>query len=159
MTWVLATSYVQADGAHSLNSGYGTPPEPNYGAPAPAPSYGVPTPSYGAPAPSYGAPAPSYETPSTGYGLVPTGYETTGYGEEEGFDFTPLIILMIGVIGLSLLFPTYVTIETPPVASANDNNGRKKRYAENGNDFNLFDIRALRGTVPYTQYCATRNGL
>merc|ERR1711892_1205999 len=48
----------------------------------------APASGYGAPAPSYGAPEPSYEEP----------------------DLTPIIIGILVLTGLSLLFPTYVTL-------------------------------------------------
>jgi len=125
-------------GAHGhnqeRNSGYAPPPEPNYG--APEPNYGAP-----APAPSYGAPAPSYETPSTGYGPPDTGYgnEPSGYGDDDlGLpDFTPMIILMIALIGLSLLFPTYVNINPPEVDTTT---GRKRRYADYYDNYADYDM-------------------
>ena len=91
----LAISYVKADGAHSHDH-----------APAPAPEA-----SYGAPAPSYGAPEASYGEP-------------VSYEEEGGSDIIVVVIVAIlALVGLSLLFPTFVRI--------NDvNPGRKKRYAE-----------------------------
>merc|ERR1711936_1542546 len=74
-----------------------------YGAPA-APSYSAPAPSYSAPAPSYSAPEPSYSAPSTGYGV--------SYEEEAGLDLTSIIIPLLALVGLSLLFPTYVSLTT-----------------------------------------------
>merc|ERR1712168_1242144 len=95
LTLALAISYVKADGAHSHDH-----------APAPAPE-----PSYGAPAPSYGAPEASYGEP-------------VSYEEEGGSDIIVVVIVAIlALVGLSLLFPTFVRI--------NDvNPSRKKREAE-----------------------------
>ena len=74
-------------------------PDSQYGAPeaAPASSYDAPAESYGAPAESYGAPAESYSAPSYG---APAG----------GLDLTTLIIPILALVGLFLLFPTYVTL-------------------------------------------------
>ena len=75
-----------------------------YGAPA-APSYSAPAPSYGAPAPEpYSAPEPAYSAPATGYGV--------SYEEEAGLDLTSIIIPLLALVGLSLLFPTYVSLST-----------------------------------------------
>merc|ERR1711884_630258 len=61
-----------------------------YGAPEPD-AYGAPAESYGAPVESYGASAPSY-------------------GAETGLDLTTIIIPLLALLGLFLLFPTYVTL-------------------------------------------------
>ena len=61
-----------------------------YGAPEPE-AYGAPAESYGAPVESYGASAPSY-------------------GAETGLDLTTIIIPLLALLGLFLLFPTYVTL-------------------------------------------------
>ena len=75
-----------------------------YGAPT-APSYSAPAPSYGAPAPEpYSAPEPAYSAPATGYGV--------SYEEEAGLDLTSIIIPLLALVGLSLLFPTYVSLST-----------------------------------------------
>ena len=75
-----------------------------YGAPS-APSYSAPAPSYGAPAPEpYSAPEPAYSAPATGYGV--------SYEEEAGLDLTSIIIPLLALVGLSLLFPTYVSLTT-----------------------------------------------
>ena len=75
-----------------------------YGAPT-APSYSAPAPSYGAPAPEpYSAPEPAYSAPATGYGV--------SYEEEAGLDLTSIIIPLLALVGLSLLFPTYVSLTT-----------------------------------------------
>merc|ERR1711973_999890 len=97
----------------SSGSSYGAP-EPSYS--APAPSYGAPEPSYSAPAPSYSAPAPSYGAPEASYGAP-----SYGYGTEEasaGLDLTSILIPILALLGLSLLFPTFVTI---------NGTGRRKR--------------------------------
>ena len=83
---------------------------------APEPSYGAPEPSYGAPEPSYGAPEPSYGAPSAGYGAP-----SSSYGEASGgLDLTSILIPILALLGLSLLFPTFVTINDA---------GRRKREA------------------------------
>lgn len=93
------------------DSEYGAPAAPSYS--APAPSYSAPAPSYSAPAPSYSAPAPSYESPAPSYSNPEPSYgaPSTGYGEEEGgLDLTSILIPLLALIGLSLLFPTYVSL-------------------------------------------------
>merc|ERR1739845_321686 len=74
--------------------------------------YGAPSPSYNEPAASYGEPQPSYGEPA------PT------YGADEAAlpDLTPIIIGILALIGLSLLFPTFVSVSA-----------RKKRDAEEAN--------------------------
>merc|ERR1712170_294042 len=104
----------------SSGSSYGAP-EPSYS--APAPSYGAPEPSYSAPAPSYSAPAPSYGAPEPSYGAPEASYRAPsyGYGTEEasaGLDLTSILIPILALLGLSLLFPTFVTI---------NGTGRRKR--------------------------------
>jgi hypothetical protein len=117
-------------GGGGSGSSYGAPsnsynaPAPSYS--APAPSYDAPAPSYNAPsyeapapsynAPSYEAPATSYNEPSSSYGEPSSSYGTpsTGYGEEEGggLDLTSILIPLLALVGLSLLFPTYVSLTT-----------------------------------------------
>ena len=98
------------DGDHghshaAADSGYG----------APAQSYEEPAASYGAPAASYGAPAASYGAPSDSYGV--------SYQEEEALpDLTPIIVGILVLTGLSLLFPTFVSLSSV----------RRKRHAEDG---------------------------
>jgi len=77
---------------------------------------------YGAPAPSYGAPEPSYEEPVQEYAAAPS------YGAAEAAvpDLTPIIIGILVLTGLSLLFPTYVTLTSV----------RRKRSAESTQDEN-----------------------
>merc|ERR1712088_930285 len=104
----------------SSSSSYGAP-EPSYG--APEPSYSAPSPSYSAPAPSYsqpssyGAPEPSYGPPSTGYGTPSSSYGEASAG--GGLDLTSILIPILALLGLSLLFPTFVTLS----------GGRRKREA------------------------------
>jgi hypothetical protein len=63
--------------------------------------------TYGAPEPAYGPPEPSYEEPSAGYSAPAPSY---GAVEEAVPDLTPIIIGILVLTGLSLLFPTYVTL-------------------------------------------------
>ena len=100
------------DGAHAHDhgadaGGYGAPPA----------SYSAPEPAYGAPAPEYGAPATTYEQPADSYGVSYGGYE-----EETLPDLTPIIVGILVLTGLSLLFPTFVSLTTV----------RRKRHAEDG---------------------------
>jgi len=97
------------DGAHAHDHA----PADGYG--APAPSYSAPEPSYGAPAPEYGAPAATYDAPADSYGVSYGGYE-----EETLPDLTPIIVGILVLTGLSLLFPTFVSLTTV----------RRKRHAE-----------------------------
>jgi len=126
--------YKRDGGSHSSapSSSYGAPepsysaPSPSYSAPAPsysAPSYEAPEPSYGAPEPSYGAPEPSYGAPEPSYGAPSAGYgaPSSSYGEASGgLDLTSILIPILALLGLSLLFPTFVTINDA---------GRRKREA------------------------------
>lgn len=101
---------LKRDGAHghdhaAADSGYG----------APAQSYEEPAASYGAPAASYGAPETGYGAPSDSYGV--------SYQEEEALpDLTPIIVGILVLTGLSLLFPTFVSLSSV----------RRKRHAEDG---------------------------
>jgi len=106
--------YRRDGGSHShsssSSSSYGAP-EPSYSAPAPSygapePSYSAPAASYGAPEPSYGAPEPSYGAPEPSYGYGAPTYEEAG----AGLDLTSILIPILALLGLSLLFPTFVTI-------------------------------------------------
>eukprot|EP00095_Tigriopus_kingsejongensis_P012231 snap_masked-scaffold87_size395581-processed-gene-0.7 protein:Tk12231 transcript:snap_masked-scaffold87_size395581-processed-gene-0.7-mRNA-1 annotation:"hypothetical protein DAPPUDRAFT_309288" len=125
-----------APASSSAGGSYGSPQAPSYSAPAapsysaPAPSYSAPAPSYSAPAaPSYGAPEPSYSAPSPSYGSpAEPSYHATGYGDEPsggGFDLTALIIPLLALIGLSLLFPTFVSLTTV----------RKRRAVDEGEGY------------------------
>jgi len=118
------TLYKRDGGSHShssSSSSYGAP-EPSYG--APEPSYGAPEPSYSAPSPSYSAPAPSYSQPSSYDAPEPSyGAPDSSYGEASaggGLDLTSILIPILALLGLSLLFPTFVTI---------NGTGRRKREA------------------------------
>merc|ERR1711963_345383 len=71
----------------------------------PASSYGAPAPSYSEPAASYGAPETGYGAPSDSYGVSYGGYE-----EETLPDLTPIIVGILVLTGLSLLFPTFVSL-------------------------------------------------
>merc|ERR1711971_1130821 len=96
-----------SDGAHGhehADSGYGAPPA-----------------TYEEPAASYGAPAPTYEEPASGYGAPAPSY---GYEEEPLPDLTPIIVGILVLTGLSLLFPTVVSLATV----------RRKRHAEDEGD-------------------------
>jgi hypothetical protein len=122
-----AAKLQKRDGDHGHGGGGHSAPSSSYGAPsdsygAPSSSYGAPAASYSAPAPSYGAPAPSYEEPAPSYGAPSTGYGQVSYEEEEGFpDLTFIIVGILIVTGLSLLFPTYISVSA---------SGRKKRDIE-----------------------------
>ena len=65
------------------------------GAHAPETGYEEPAEAYAAPAETYGAPAPSYSSPEASTSVP---------------DLTPIIIGILVLTGLSLLFPTYVTL-------------------------------------------------
>ena len=61
---------------------------------------------YAAPSAGYDQPAASYSSPSSGYGAV-----SSGYGNEPALpDLTPIIVALLVLTGLSLLFPTYVSL-------------------------------------------------
>ena len=78
---VQASSYkINRDGAHEH---------------APSSGYEEPAEAYGAPAEEYGAPAPAYSSPEASTSVP---------------DLTPIIIGILVLTGLSLLFPTYVTL-------------------------------------------------
>merc|ERR1711997_958601 len=90
------------DGAHAHEHAHAAAPADGYA--EPAASYDAPAASYGEPAPSYGEPAPSY-----------------GAAEADLPDLTPIIIGILALVGLSLLFPTFVSVSA-----------RKKRSAAEG---------------------------
>ena len=114
-------------GAPAPASSYGAPAA-SYGAPAPAASYGAPAASYGAPADSY-EPADSYGAPGDSYG-APSYDGATGVGYEAeagdvaaaGPGILPFVAAIIAIIGLSLLFPTFVSLTSV----------RRKRSAAEG---------------------------
>lgn len=101
-----------------------------YGAPS-APSYSAPAPSYSAPAPSYSAPAPSYSEPS--YSAPSTGYGAPSYEEEAGLDLTSIIIPLLALVGLSLLFPTYVSLTTVRKRRSVDGQGKLREHTTQHN--------------------------
>lgn len=104
------------DGAHGHDHAHAPAAAPavSSGYAAPAASYSAPAASYGAPAASYGAPAPSYEEPAPSYGAPSYGAPSYEVEEQPGFfpDVTFIIVGILIVIGLSLLFPTYVSLTT-----------------------------------------------
>merc|ERR1711934_1093140 len=69
----------------------------------------------------YGAPAATYEEPAASYGAPAPSY---GYEEEPLPDLTPIIVGILVLTGLSLLFPTFVSLATV----------RRKRHAEDEGD-------------------------
>ena len=77
-------------------------------------AYGAPPAAYEAPAAEYGAPATA---PADSYGVSYGGYE-----EETLPDLTPIIVGILVLTGLSLLFPTFVSLTSV----------RRKRHAEDG---------------------------
>ena len=97
------------DGAHAHEHAHAAAPADGYA--EPAASYGAPAASYDAPAASYGEPAPSYGEPAPSYGAA----------EADLPDLTPIIIGILALVGLSLLFPTFVSVSS-----------RKKRSAAEG---------------------------
>ena len=114
------------DGSHGHvqpSSGYDTP---SAGYSAPASGYDAPATGYGAPDTGYGAPDTGYGAPATGYGAPDTGYGTApSYGGDDG-KFPDLlgpllwpVMVILMFVGLSLLFPTIVTVQ--------NGNGRRKR--------------------------------
>ena len=94
-----------------------------HAAEAPAAGYEEPAAAYGAPAASYGAPAASYGAPSASYGAAEPAYEAAPSYESDAAlpDLTPIIIGILALVGLSLLFPTFVSVSA-----------RKKRSAAEG---------------------------
>ena len=118
---------IKRDGAHGHD--HGASADAGYG--APAQSYEEPAASYGAPAASYGAPAASYGAPSDSYGAV-------SYQEEEALpDLTPIIVGILVLTGLSLLFPTFVSLSSV----------RRKRHAEDGKSQEGFRNKAPDSTT------------
>jgi len=65
---------------------------------------------YGAPEPVYEEPETGYGPPDDGYGAPAAGYGAPSYAAETGLDLTTLIIPLLALVGLFLLFPTYVTL-------------------------------------------------
>ena len=113
-----AYSLQKRDGAHAHDHGHAAAPASGYE--EPAASYGAPAASYGAPAPaaSYGAPAATYGAPATSYEPSAPTYES----DAALPDLTPIIIGILALVGLSLLFPTFVSLTSV----------RRKRSAAEG---------------------------
>ena len=108
------------------DSGYGAPQAPAEGYGAPAPSYSAPEPAYEAPDTGYGAPDTGYGAPASSYG-APSYNDAPSYGaqEEAGLDLTSILIPILALLGLSLLFPTYVSVTS-----------RKKRSLDGTGELN-----------------------
>jgi hypothetical protein len=115
------------DGAHAHDHGHE--------APAPSSGYEEPASSYGAPAASYGAPAASYGAPSASYG-EPAYEAAPSYGAEEAAlpDLTPIIIGILALVGLSLLFPTFVSVSARKKRSAAEDANPMSDVVERVND-------------------------
>merc|ERR1712158_107375 len=96
------------DGAHAHEHAH---------AAAPADGYAEPAASYGEPAPSYGEPAPSY-----------------GAAEADLPDLTPIIIGILALVGLSLLFPTFVSVSARKKRSAAEDANPMTDVVERVND-------------------------
>jgi len=151
----LQQEFAKRDGAHAHEHAHAAAPAPasGYSAPAPASSYGAPAASYGAPAASYGAPAPSYEEPAPSYGAPAPSYGApVSYEEEQpGFfpDVTFIIVGILIVVGLSLLFPTYVSLTTVR---------RKRDVAEEVNPmYNLVErVNDIYTSVVQSETCMER---
>ena len=95
---VLALSVMAQGQRFSRDTGYG----------APEPSYSAPEPSYSAPEPAYGPPEPAYSAPAES-----TGYTAPSYSAPaESLDLATLAIPILLLVGLFLLFPTYVNLTT-----------------------------------------------
>jgi hypothetical protein len=145
-------SILKRDGA-GHDHAHAAPAPVSSGYAAPAASYGAPAASYGAPAPSYGAPAPSYEEPAPAYGAPAPSYGApVAYEEEQpGFfpDVTFIIVGILIVIGLSLLFPTYVSLTTVR---------RKRDVAEEVNPmYNLVErVNDIYNSVLQSETCMER---
>jgi len=137
---VYPTSFLKRDGAshaHNSNSPSGSYQSPDDSYAQPSPGYAAPSNSYSAPSPSYSspsytAPSPSYNEPSDGYAAGDSSYQApaAAYGggapsyaaENEGFgiDLISLIIPALAILGLSLLFPTVVSLSTRRKRSVED---------------------------------------
>ena len=113
---VLAHSFVKRDGDHAHDHRH----EPSSG-------YEEPEIGYKSPSASYGTPAYSYEAPSTSYGVDEPSYEPSYLPSYDAYhqvfpDLTPILIAVLALIGLSLMFPNNVRIDSV----------RKKRSAAEG---------------------------
>ena len=113
---VLAHSFVKRDGDHAHDHRH----EPSSG-------YEEPDIGYKSPSASYGTPAYSYEALSTSYGVDEPSYEPSYLPSYDSYhqvfpDLTPILIAVLALIGLSLMFPNNVRIDSV----------RKKRSAAEG---------------------------
>lgn len=97
----LAHSFVKRDGDHGHDHGYD--PSSTYEEKSHEPLYEPPAASYGAPSDSY-EPATSYGEPSYEPSYLPA------YNPLP--DLTPILIAVLALIGLSLMFPNNVRIDT-----------------------------------------------
>ena len=153
-----SSSYVEPDVGYAAPSGSPSysAPAPSYSAPAPSysapsPAYGAPAPSYSAPSPAYGAPEPSYSSPATGYGPV------SGYGDDGGLDLTSILIPLLALLGLSLLFPTYVSLSTVRKRRSTTDEEGKRMFTT---DFTHVQIHfRLHNLDRYTNIYTTHNEL
>jgi hypothetical protein len=113
-------------------------------APVESSGYGAPAVSYEEPAASYGAPADSYGAPADSYGA------SVGYEEDVGLpDLTPIIVGILVLTGLSLLFPTFVSLSSV----------RRKRDADD--DVNPMNdvverVNDIYGAVVQSEECLER---
>jgi len=106
--------------------------------------YGAPAPAYEEPAASYGAPAPSYGAPETGYGPPAETYGVPSYEEEPLPDLTPIIVGILVLTGLSLLFPTFVSLSTV----------RRKRHADDDTSSDVIDrVNEIYTAVVQSEEC------
>jgi hypothetical protein len=151
---VAGAAYAEAAQIQKRDGGHG---HSHAAAPAPASGYGAPAASYGAPAPDtgYGAPDTGYGAPDTGYGAPATSYDepesydaapTYGADGEVGPGILPFVAVILAIIGLSLLFPAVVNIQS----------GRKRRsVAEESNPvYDLAErVQEMYGAVVRSEEC------
>ena len=104
---------------------------------APASSYQAPSSGYQSPSSGYQSPSSGYDSNNQGYNQPSSGYgggggdnsygggvTGSGYGNEPSFpDLTPIILGILVLTGLSLLFPSYVSLTSVK---------RKRRDADEG---------------------------
>jgi hypothetical protein len=127
----LACISASMSGRVRRDDGYG-PPEPSYS----EPSYSEPD-AYGPPEPSYGAPE-AYSAPAPSYGATEAG----------GLDLTTLIIPLLALVGLFLLFPTYVTLTSVR---------RKREAGEESEDISMVErIQDMYMAVVESEECMER---
>merc|ERR1711963_36103 len=95
------------------------------------------------PASSYGAPETGYGAPSDSYGVSYGGYE-----EETLPDLTPIIVGILVLTGLSLLFPTFVSLTSV----------RRKRDADDVNPMTdvVERVNDIYGAVVQSEECMER---